>query len=125
MKEQPKTKLNFKHKMKNPAKTWVRNSLRYEKFYVDEIATVNLSKTYLLKNAKKTRKPNNRDLKSCQWIASDKSSLLTKVLFLLDSGFQVIYSVFYSFGGSIPCYNCLKAEDASGQILLWLLVCFL
>ena len=37
-----------------------------KKFYVDEIATVNLSKTYLLKNAKKTRKPNNRDLESCQ-----------------------------------------------------------
>ena len=32
------------------------------KFPVHEIAGVNLSKIYLLKNAKKTCKPNNRDL---------------------------------------------------------------
>ena len=36
--------------------------LVYTKFYVHEIATVNLSKIYFLKNAKKTYKPNNRDL---------------------------------------------------------------
>ena len=34
----------------------------YEKFYVHEIAAVDLSKIYFLKNAKKTCKPNNRDL---------------------------------------------------------------
>ena len=40
----------------------------YDKFYLLEkilrtrIATVNLSKNYFLKNAKKTWKPNNRDL---------------------------------------------------------------
>ena len=34
----------------------------YEKFYVREIAAVNLSKIYFLKNAKKTCKPNNHDL---------------------------------------------------------------
>ena len=33
----------------------------YKKFYVHEIAAVNLSKIYFLKNAKKTCKPNNRD----------------------------------------------------------------
>ena len=33
-----------------------------EKFYIHEIATVNLSKIYFLKNAKKTCKTNNRDL---------------------------------------------------------------
>ena len=33
-----------------------------KKFYVHENATVNLSKIYLLKNAKKTCKPNNLDL---------------------------------------------------------------
>ena len=33
-----------------------------EKLYVHEIAAVNLSKIYFLKNAKKTCKPNNRDL---------------------------------------------------------------
>ena len=34
----------------------------YEKFYAHEIAAVYLSKIYFLKNAKKTCKPNNRDL---------------------------------------------------------------
>ena len=34
----------------------------YEKFYVHEIAAVDLSKIYFLKNAMKTYKPNNRDL---------------------------------------------------------------
>ena len=33
-----------------------------KKFYVHENAAVNLSKIYLLKNAKKTCKPKNRDL---------------------------------------------------------------
>ena len=40
----------------NPAKTCV------QKFYVHEITAVNLSKIYLLKSAKKTCTPNNRDL---------------------------------------------------------------
>ena len=39
----------------------------HEKFYVHEIAAVNLSKIYFLKNAKKTCKPNGRDL-NCDWI---------------------------------------------------------
>ena len=34
----------------------------YKKFYVHEIAAVNLSKIYFLKNAKKTCKPSNCDL---------------------------------------------------------------
>ena len=34
----------------------------YEKIYVDDVAAVNLSKIYFLKNAKKTCKPRNRDL---------------------------------------------------------------
>ena len=33
-----------------------------KKFYVHEIAALNLSKIYFLKNAKKTCKSNNRDL---------------------------------------------------------------
>ena len=36
----------------------------------------------------------DRDLKSCQHIASNKSNLLKKVLFLLKSGFQVISQIF-------------------------------
>ena len=48
---------NFKHKMtSNPEK------VVYEKFYVHEIAAVDLSKIYFLKNAMKTSKPNNRNL---------------------------------------------------------------
>ena len=38
-----------------------------KKFYVHKIAAVNLSKIYFLKNAKKTCKPNNRDLNR-DWI---------------------------------------------------------
>ena len=56
---------NFKHKMKtaNPAKNLCTKNFTYKnKFYVHEIAAVNLSKIYFLKNAKKTYKPNNRDL---------------------------------------------------------------
>ena len=34
----------------------------YKKFYVRENDAVNLSKIYFLKNAKKTYKPNNRNL---------------------------------------------------------------
>ena len=34
----------------------------YEKFYVHEIAAVDLSKNYFLKSAMKTYKPNNCDL---------------------------------------------------------------
>ena len=47
-------------------KSWnnfLRKVLPTRKFYVHEIAAVNLSKIYFLKNAKKICKPNNRDLK--------------------------------------------------------------
>ena len=40
----------------------IPRKLVYEKFYVHEIAAVNLSKIDFLKNAKKTCKPNDRDL---------------------------------------------------------------
>ena len=44
----------------------IPQKLVYEKFYVHEqvreIAAVNLSKIYFLENAKKTNKPNNRDI---------------------------------------------------------------
>ena len=45
----------------------IPRKLVYEKFYIHEIAAVNLLKIYLLKNAKKTCKPNNRDLNR-DWI---------------------------------------------------------
>ena len=41
-----------------------------KKFYVHEIAAVNLSKIYFLKNVKKTCKPNNRDLNG-DWMNRD------------------------------------------------------
>ena len=53
--------LNTKWKTANPAKTCVR-TISYKKFYAREIIAVSLSKSYLLKNTKKTCKPNNRDL---------------------------------------------------------------
>ena len=40
----------------------IPQNLAYGKFYVPEIAAVDLSKIYFLKNAMKTCKPNNRDL---------------------------------------------------------------
>ena len=44
----------------------IPQKLVYEKFYVHEqvreIAAVNLSNIYFLENAKKTNKPNNRDI---------------------------------------------------------------
>ena len=48
-------------RLQNPQK------LVYEKFYVHEIAAANFLKIYLLKNTKKTFKPNNSYL-SRDWI---------------------------------------------------------
>ena len=45
-----------------PIKLCTKNFTYTKKFYGPETATVNLSKIYFLKNAKKTRKTNNRDL---------------------------------------------------------------
>ena len=65
MKDQPRKKLrifrnsNFKPKLK---RLQIPQKLEYEKFYAHEIAAVNLSKIYFLKNPKKICKPNNRDL---------------------------------------------------------------
>ena len=41
----------------------IPEKLAFKKFYVLEIAAVNLSKMYFLKKAKKTCKPNNHVLK--------------------------------------------------------------
>ena len=49
----------------------------------------------------------DRDVKSCQVIASDKSNLLRKFELSSENCFPC-YSVFYSFGGRIRCYNCGK-----------------
>ena len=71
MKKQPRTLVthfrnsNFKYKMKTacPTKYCIRKILCTRKnFAYHEVAAVNLSKNYYLKNVKKTCKPNNRDL---------------------------------------------------------------
>ena len=56
----------MKYKMKKDCKSrknlCMKNFTFTKNFYVNEIAIVNLSKIYFLKNAEKTSKPNNRDL---------------------------------------------------------------
>ena len=52
---------------KSRKKLFTKNFTYPKKIYVHEIATVNLSKIYFLKNAKKTCKPNKRDLNR-DWI---------------------------------------------------------
>ena len=77
MKEQSRTKvahfrnINFKHKMK---RLQIPQKLVYKKFYVHEIAAVISSKNYFLKNAKKTCKPNNRDLNR-DWIKQKQMAM--------------------------------------------------
>ena len=60
--------LNTKWKDCKSRKNLCTKNFTYtKKFYVHEIAAVNLSKIFFLKNAKKTCKPNNRDLNH-DWI---------------------------------------------------------
>ena len=62
--------LNTKRKDCKSRKKLVYENVTYtKKFYVHEIAAVNLSKIYFLKNEKKTCKPNNRDLNR-DWISA-------------------------------------------------------
>ena len=56
--------LNTKWKDCKSRKNLCTKNFTYaDKFYVHEIVAVNLSKIYFLKKAKKTCKPNNRDIK--------------------------------------------------------------
>ena len=57
----------------------ILQKLMYNKFYVHEIAVVNLSKNYFLKNPKKTCKPNNHDLNR-DWIRIGLRRLVRFVL---------------------------------------------
>ena len=52
-----------------PQKLGTKNVTYTKKFYVHEIAAVDFSKIYFLKNAKKAFKPNNRDLNR-DWMIS-------------------------------------------------------
>ena len=63
--------LNTKWKDRNSRKSLCTEDFTgTKKFYVHVIVAVNLSKTYILKNAKKTCKPNNRDLNR-DWIKAN------------------------------------------------------
>ena len=67
-----------------------------KKFYVQDIAAVNLSKIYFMKNSKKTCKPNNRDLNH-DWI-NDRSSenviLSTKISLIASYLFRTAFPQF-------------------------------
>ena len=65
----------------------IPQKLVYEKFYVHKIAAADLSKIYFLKNAKKTCKPNNRDLNR-DWI----SDFLPWLLFAMKSSENIWFS---------------------------------
>ena len=54
-------------KLQIPQKLCTENFTHTNKFHVHEIAAVDLSKIYFLKNAKKTCKPNNRNFNR-DWI---------------------------------------------------------
>ena len=77
----------------------IPQKLVYGKFYVHEIAAVDLSKIYFLKNAKKTFKPNNRDWNR-DWISL--------------TWFQVIITYLHKFNLNIS----LKKNILSGQLKL-------
>ena len=65
-----------------------------KKFYVHEIATVDLSKISFLENAKKTSNPNNRDL-NCDWniqILLSAAPIIQTWLYLLSYSFLKIAS---------------------------------
>ena len=48
----------------------IPQKVMYDKFYVHETVAANLSKIYFVKNAKKTCKPNKRDL-TRDWTIKD------------------------------------------------------
>ena len=71
--------LNTKWKDRKSRKNWCTENFTYtKKCYVHEIAAVNLSKIYFLKNAKKRCKPNNGDLNR-NWINKLVKVLLLKI----------------------------------------------
>ena len=61
-----------------------KNFTYTKKFYVHEIAVVDLSKIYFLKNAKKTCKPNNCDLNR-DWKTTYLRMMFPSLLWLLET----------------------------------------
>ena len=66
----------------------IPQKLVYENFYVHEIAAVDLSQIYFLKNEKKICEPNNRDLNR-NWISVIVVILLTIIRHLKRCYFKV------------------------------------
>ena len=83
-----------------------KNFTYTKKFYVHEIAAVDLSKIYFLKNAKKTCKSNNRDLNR-DWInTSSKSELFHILLIRLNkTTTDLKYRSYLLLGASADCYS--------------------
>ena len=83
-----------------------KNFTNTKKFCVHEIAAINLSKIYFLKNAKKTCKSNNRDLNR-DWInTSSKSELFHILLIRLNkTNTDLKYSSYLLLGASADCYS--------------------
>ena len=71
-------------------KTLYTKKFTYTKrFYVHEFAAVNLSKIYFLKNAKKTCKPNNRDLYR-DWITYTHGTIVNiYIVYEISKNFNV------------------------------------
>ena len=111
----------------NPAKTLRTKNFTYsKKTYVHEIAAVDLSKIYFLKNAMKTCKPNNRDLNR-DWtiLATRQEFFFTKVasvqsitciaildflLMLLSWMFTLSYTTIYFFVNKFIFSNVYSSE---------------
>ena len=84
--------LNTKWKDCQSRKNLCTKKITYtKKFYVHEIAAVNLSKIYFLKNAKKTCKPNNCDLNR-DWINSPHFPFKKNVWRILPQNTADIFS---------------------------------
>ena len=66
-------------------------NFRKKKIYVHEIAATDLSKIYFLKNAKKTCKPNNRDLNR-NWINSLNKKVIQEQQ--VSNNLQSVWSLF-------------------------------
>ena len=88
-----------------PQKLVYRKFDIHEKFYVHEIASVYLSKNYFLKNAKKTCKPNNRDLNRDWKIAHiDRGSYVTFLEYLIFFLQKILITVLSNYYGQLQLF---------------------
>ena len=71
-----------------------------EKFYAHEFAAEDLSEIYFLKKAKKTCKPNNRDLNR-NWIMLSSHKMFSKI-----SKIDLTQNILSSHGHLLRCDYC-------------------